>query len=202
MLISVAIVLAVSGGGDDKGGPFGDVATTTPKTTVPHETVTTAPTSTPSSTTTPTSTKTTPPASTTEPTSTTQPATTAPNTAKPKDIASINLAVPGGKATKPIGSAEVFSLNGSLAANIVAQDLPPGGHEFAYAIWLVGTNIDPLKIGFTPNVKAGVLTRVLAPLPKNVNSYKTLELTKETTSVPLKPGPVVLQGALPHLPEP
>jgi hypothetical protein len=202
VLILVAIVLAVSGGGDDKGGPFGDVATTTPKTTVPHETVTTAPTSTPSSTTTPTSTKTTPPASTTEPTSTTRPATTAPNTAKPKDIASINLAVPGGKATKPIGSAEVFSLNGSLAANIVAQDLPPGGHEFAYAIWLVGTSIDPLKIGFTPNVKEGVLTRVLAPLPKNVNSYKTLELTKETTSVPLKPGPVVLQGALPHLPEP
>ena len=90
----------------------------------------------------------------------------------------------------------MFSLNGSLAANIVAQDLPPGGHEFAYAIWLDRAEHRPaLKIGFTPNVKAGVLTRVLAPLPKNVNSYKTLELTKETTSVPLKPGPVVLQGA-------
>jgi hypothetical protein len=201
VLIAVALVLAISSGGDDKGGPFGDIATTTPKTTTPHETLTTAPSSTTTSTTKPTSTDTAPPTSTTEPT-TSNPSTTTTNTNKPQDIASINLAVPGGKATKPIGSAEVFSLNGSLAANIVAQDLPPGGHEFAYAIWLVGANIDPLKIGFTPNVKAGVLTRVLAPLPKNVNSYKTLELTKETTSVPLKPGPVVLQGALPHLPEP
>jgi hypothetical protein len=198
VLVAIVLVLALQGGSSkDK-----NAAVKTPTATKPATTPPTSPTSTPTSTpaTTPPSTPSTTPPST--PTTTPPKTTTTPPTGSPKTIATINLAVPGGAAKTPIGAAAVFELSGALNVNIVATGLQPGGNSFAYGIWLAGGTGGSKFIGFTPNVKANTTMRVLAMLPANVNAFKTLELTKETTSTPTTPGTVVLQGALPPLKTP
>ncbi len=186
VLVAVALVLILSSGGSNKDNAL---VVTPPATKTQPKTGT-------GTTTTPPKTTTTTAASTS-----TAPPSTPATTPKPalKGIAQINLAVPGGKSKSPFGVAEVLGQNGSLVANIVGQGLAPSGHQFAYAVWLTGPNTTAHFVGFTPTVKADGKLRVLAPLPKNVGTYKTLEITKETTSTPQQPGTVVLTGAIPHL---
>jgi hypothetical protein len=197
--VAVAVVLALGGGSSDKDNSATVTPTITPTKTSPATTTTTK-------TTPATTTKTTPASTTKTTTKTTTPPKTTPATttkpATPKPIAQILLAPPGGTAKTPTGVAEILVYNGSQVANIVATGLPPSGNAFAYAIWLTSpTNGSSLR-GFPPTVGSDGKVRVLAPLPDNVSSYKTLEVTKETISKPTKPGTVVLQGAIPKLPAP
>jgi sigma-70-like protein len=201
LLVAIAVILAISGGSSKKT----DNAVVSTPTAVVHPTTATSTVVK----TTPGKTTTTPAKTTTTPgktTTTTAPAktTTVTTTAKPptpKPVAQINLAVPGGTAKTPIGVAEILAYNNSQVANIVGQGLPAGGNTFAYAVWLTSPTASHF-VGFTPTVKADGKLRVLAPLPANVATFKELEVTKETTSAPTKPGTVVLQGAIPKLPAP
>ncbi len=192
LLACIVIILIATNGGDDKKAastPVVVVHKTTTDTTTPTTPGTTV--TTPAKTTTATT-----PSKTTTVTKTTP----APAPGGFKTLADIDLTVPGGTAKTPIGAAAILLSNGQKLANVVAQGLVPGGHEFAYVVWLANPGGTSHFLGFTPPVVAGKAMKVLATLPDNVNAYKQLLITKETTSTPTKPGTIVLQGTIPKLP--
>jgi hypothetical protein len=92
-----------------------------------------------------------------------------------------------------IGVAEVLSEGNKYAFFLAAEHLAPS-NGFFYAVWLYNspTSHEPVSRG--PNVGADGRLQGGALLPADAGRYHTMLLTKETSTTPTHPGPVVLRG--------
>jgi len=96
--------------------------------------------------------------------------------------------------SKAIGVAEVLSEASKYAFYLAAEHLPPS-RGFFYAVWLYNSPTSHEALSRTPPVGADGRMQGGALLPANAGEYHTILLTKETSSRPTRPGPVVLSGA-------
>jgi hypothetical protein len=88
---------------------------------------------------------------------------------------------------------------------IGAQNVPNNAKGESYAVWLTRKGSPPKLLGFPQaQVTNGVLT-VGGPtkadekaFPAWFATYNRILITRETQAKPKQPGPVVLQGTLPH----
>ena len=89
--------------------------------------------------------------------------------------------------------AEVLSEGNQYAFFLAAEHLAPSS-GFFYAVWLYNspTSHEPVSRG--PNVGANGRLQGGALLPADAGRYHTMLLTKETSTAPTHPGPVVLSG--------
>ena len=113
-------------------------------------------------------------------------------TAKPIENKRITL-TPTNPRSNAIGVAEVLSEGNQYAFFLAAEHLAPSS-GFFYAVWLYNspTSHEPVSRG--PNVGANGRLQGGALLPANAGRYHTMLLTKETSTAPTHPGPVVLRG--------
>jgi hypothetical protein len=112
--------------------------------------------------------------------------------AKPIENKRITL-TPTNPSSKAIGVAEVLSEGNKYAFFLAAEHLAPS-NGFFYAVWLYNspTSHEPVSRG--PNVGANGRLQGGALLPADAGHYHTMLLTKETSTTPTHPGPVVLSG--------
>lgn len=100
----------------------------------------------------------------------------------------------GGGAAK--GHAEIGAKEGNHAIVVEATGLAPT-HGFSYVVWLLDRKGEAVPLGSTPPVNSsGVLAAGLGlPVPSSVISeIASVEITRETSKHPAKPGAVVLRG--------
>ncbi|HMD52741.1 MAG TPA: hypothetical protein VKG62_08490, partial [Solirubrobacteraceae bacterium] len=76
---------------------------------------------------------------------------------------------------------------------IVAANLPPS-HGFFYALWLYNSPTSNRPLSRAPAVGASGRLEGGSLLPSDAGQFKQLLLTRETSTAPTHPGPVVLQG--------
>ena len=133
-------------------------------------------------------------------TSTTNASSTASKTAstaassanKPKLDKTITLTA-GEPDLKANGLAYVLSEGNRRAFYVAAQGLPPSSNFF-YAVWLYNSPTNSTPLGKAPIVGSNGRMEGGGPLPSNAGSYSKLIITRETSSDPKEPGPVVLTG--------
>ena len=95
--------------------------------------------------------------------------------------------------SKAIGVAQVLSEGSKYAFFLAAEHLPPS-KGFFYAVWLYNsaTSYEPLSrspaVGSNGRLQGGAL------LPANAGNFHTMLLTRETSTTPTHPGPIVLSG--------
>ncbi len=94
---------------------------------------------------------------------------------------------------KASGTAYVLSENGRSAFYITAQGLPPSS-GFFYAVWLYNSPSSTTPLGRASNVGSDGRMQGGNPLPTNANLYHQLIVTRETSTHPSHPGPIVLRG--------
>jgi hypothetical protein len=94
---------------------------------------------------------------------------------------------------KASGTAYVLSQNGRSAFYITAQGLPPSS-GFFYAVWLYNSPSSSAPLGRASNVGSDGRLQGGNPLPTNANLYHQLVVTRETSTHPTHPGPIVLRG--------
>jgi|SRR5580693_2805442 hypothetical protein len=94
---------------------------------------------------------------------------------------------------KASGTAYVLSENGRSAFYITAQGLPPSS-GFFYAVWLYNSPSSSTPLGRASNVGSDGLMKGGNPLPPNASLYHQLIVTRETSTHPSRPGPIVLRG--------
>ena len=113
-------------------------------------------------------------------------------TAKPIENKRITL-TPTNPRSNAIGVAEVLSEGSKYAFFLAAEHLAPS-KGFFYAVWLYNspTSHEPVSRG--PNVGTDGRMQGGALLPADAGRYHTMLLTKETSTTPTHPGPVVLRG--------
>jgi hypothetical protein len=112
-------------------------------------------------------------------------------------------AAAGGRAS---GTMTVY-LQGTdqLLFELQARDVPPGGDDGAYAVWLTGPGTRARRLGFADRVgQDGVLgiqgpsERDLARFPRLYATYENVVVSRETTGDARRPSEVVLTGTLPR----
>jgi hypothetical protein len=94
---------------------------------------------------------------------------------------------------------------GAVQFAIGVQGVPNNAKSESYAVWFTGKGKPPKLLGFPQTqVTNGVLT-VGGPTKADQGSfpawfatYDKVLITRETTGKPKQPGPVVVQGTLPH----
>jgi Sigma-70, region 4 len=96
--------------------------------------------------------------------------------------------------SKSVGLAEVFSEGSKRAFYIAAEHLPPST-GFFYAVWLYNSPTSALALSKSPAVSSNGRLQGGALLPATAGNYREMLLTRETSSRPTQPGPVVLRGA-------
>jgi hypothetical protein len=115
--------------------------------------------------------------------------------AKAKEDKRINLSPPD-SSSKAAGVAEVLSEGSQYAFYLAAEHLAPTkGKGFFYAVWLYNSPSSHEALGRSPEVTANGSLQGGALLPKDAGKYHTMLLTRETSTQPTKPGPVVLSGS-------
>jgi hypothetical protein len=124
---------------------------------------------------------------------TTSTSTTASSATKPKLDKTITL-TPGEPELKASGVAYVLSEGSRRAFYVAAQGLPPSS-GFFYAVWLYNSQSESTPLGKAPNVGANGRMEGGGPLPSNAGSYSKLIITRETSTDPKEPGPIVMTGA-------
>jgi hypothetical protein len=131
--------------------------------------------------------------------STTTSSSTASNTAstttsagKPSLTKTIAL-TPLGPELKASGTAYVLSQSGRSAFYITAQGLPPSS-GFFYAVWLYNSPSSSTPLGRASNVGSDGRMQGGNPLPTNASLYHQLIVTRETSTHPAHPGPIMLRG--------
>jgi hypothetical protein len=111
-----------------------------------------------------------------------------------------------GTTAKAEGLMRLFkSDKGAVQFAIGAQGVPNNGKNESYAVWFTRKGKAPKLLGFPQTqVTNGVLT-VGGPtkadekaFPAWFATYDKVLITRETTGKPKQPGPVVVQGTLPH----
>jgi hypothetical protein len=114
--------------------------------------------------------------------------------AKAKEDKRITLKSPD-PASKAVGVAEVLSEGKQYAFYLAAEHLPPSkGKGFFYAVWLYNSPTSHEALSRSPEVAANGSLQGGALLPTDAAKYHTMLLTRETSSRPTSPGPVVLSG--------
>jgi Sigma-70, region 4 len=128
------------------------------------------------------------------PTTTTSKTTTstASSATKPKLDKTITL-TPGEPESKATGVAYVLSEGNKRAFYVAAQGLPPSS-GFFYAVWLYNSQSNSTPLGKAPTVSSSGKMEGGGPLPSNAGDYKKLIITRETSSDPKEPGPIVMTG--------
>lgn len=91
------------------------------------------------------------------------------------------------------GKAYVLSEGARRAFYISAQGLPPSS-GFFYAVWLYNSPSSSAPLGRAPSVGSDGRMQGGNPLPSNANLYHQLIVTRETSTHPSHPGPIVLHG--------
>jgi len=117
---------------------------------------------------------------------------TSSSAAKPKLNKTISLSSPDPE-LKASGTAYVLSEGGRSAFYIAAQGLPES-KGFFYAVWLYNSPSSSTPLGRASDVGADGKMQGGNPLPSNANLYHQLIVTRETSTHPAHPGPIVLQG--------
>jgi Sigma-70, region 4 len=97
---------------------------------------------------------------------------------------------PGSKAT---GIGFVLSESSRRAFYVAAQNLPPSS-GFFYAVWLYDSPSKSAPLGRAPAVGSNGRMEGGGPLPSNASAYSELIVTRETSTRPSRPGPIVLSG--------
>jgi len=95
--------------------------------------------------------------------------------------------------SKAIGVAEVLSEGNKYAFFLAAEHLPPS-KGFFYAVWLYNSPNSHEAVSKGPNVGANGRLQGGALLPADAGKYQKMLLTRETSTQPAQPGPVVLSG--------
>jgi hypothetical protein len=112
---------------------------------------------------------------------------------KPTEDKRITLSSPE-PSSKSIGAVEILSEGSKYAYYIAATNLPPS-KGFFYAVWLYNSATSHEAVSKAPNVGTDGRLQGGALLPTNAGKYHEMLLTRETSSNPTTPGPVVLKGA-------
>jgi hypothetical protein len=121
--------------------------------------------------------------------------TTSTSGAKAKEDRRITLRPPN-SSSKAGGIAEVLSEGNQYAFYLAAEHVPPSkGKGFFYAVWLYNSATSHEALGRSPEVSSNGSLQGGALLPKDAGKYHTMLLTRETSTRPTKPGPVVLSGS-------
>jgi hypothetical protein len=97
-------------------------------------------------------------------------------------------------ASKAIGVAEVLSEGSKYAFYLAAEHLPPST-GFFYAVWLYNSPGSHEPLSRSPAVGSNGRLQGGALLPSNAANFHTMLLTRETSTTPTHPGPIVLSGA-------
>jgi hypothetical protein len=93
-----------------------------------------------------------------------------------------------------IAVVEILSEAGKRAFYVAAENLPPS-RGFYYAIWLYNSPSSSEPLSRSPTVGSNERLAGGALLPANAGNYHEMLVTRETSSRPTHPGPVVLSGA-------
>jgi hypothetical protein len=119
----------------------------------------------------------------------------APSQATAQPVAQVNFTSPSGGPAIGLGIVERSGSTLILAAQ--AERLAANGPQDGYALWLQGPP-GPKLLGFVPQrVGSNGTFAVSASLPANAKRYTSIVVTREpTTSRPVQPGTVVLNGRL------
>lgn len=96
--------------------------------------------------------------------------------------------------SKTVGLVEVLSEGGKRAYYIAADHLPPT-KGFFYAVWLYNSPTSALALSKSPPVSSSGSLQGGALLPATAGNYHKILLTRETSSKPTHPGPIVLSGS-------
>jgi hypothetical protein len=96
--------------------------------------------------------------------------------------------------SKRVGLVEVFSEGTKRGYYIAVEHLPPT-EGFFYAVWLYNSAASALPLSKSPPVTANGRLQGGALLPANAGSYHKILLTRETSTKPSHPGPIVLSGS-------
>jgi hypothetical protein len=117
-------------------------------------------------------------------------------TATPQIVGQINLTPPrgGGRA---IGIGLIVAQGNQLALELQAQSLAPTTKSFGYGVWLYNSHTSAEAVGSAPPVGKNGRLSALAALPADTTNFRALIVTRETSSRPTRPGPIVLSGRLP-----
>lgn len=127
--------------------------------------------------------------------SSTSSASTGTQGAKAKEEKRISLKSPN-PSSKAVGVAEVLSEGKQYAFYLAAERLEPSkGKGFFYAVWLYNSPTSHEALSRSPEVGANGSLQGGALLPADAGKYRTMLLTRETSSRPTNPGPVVLRGS-------
>ena len=119
-------------------------------------------------------------------------ATTGKTATGPKVDAKIPLTSPDPH-SRSFGVMEVVSEGSTRAFFIEAQHLPASRHFF-YAIWLYNSPTSAQAVSKSPPVGSDHRLAGGAALPSNAGEFREVLLTRETSTRPTHPGPVVLHG--------
>jgi Sigma-70, region 4 len=96
--------------------------------------------------------------------------------------------------SKRVGLVEVFSEGTKRGYYIAVEHLPPT-EGFFYAVWLYNSPASALPLSKSPPVTSNGRLQGGALLPANAGSYHKILLTRETSTKPSHPGPIVLSGS-------
>jgi hypothetical protein len=108
----------------------------------------------------------------------------------------INMTSPAG-GRRTVGVALVVTQGSQAAVELQAQGLTPTSSHFGYGVWLYNSHTSAEALGSAPAVKSNGRLGAIAGLPRDWTSYRALIITRETTSRPTAPGPIVLSGRMP-----
>ena len=103
---------------------------------------------------------------------------------------------PPNPASPATGTVQILSEGSKRAFFIQAEHLPQTSGRSFYAIWLYNSPTSALALSKAPAVGASHKLAGAALLPSNAASYREIILTRETSTRPTRPGPIVLRGAL------
>jgi Anti-sigma-K factor rskA len=95
---------------------------------------------------------------------------------------------------KAAGTAYVLSQSGRRAFYVAARGLPPSS-GFFYAVWLYNSPSSSAALGRAPTVGSDGRMEGGGPLPTNAGDYAKLIITREKSTHPSHPGPIVLSGS-------
>jgi hypothetical protein len=114
---------------------------------------------------------------------------------KPKAEGRIALHPPS-PASHSTGTVQILSESGKKAFFIQAEHIPANTGKDFYAVWLYNSPSSALALSKSPRVGASHKLAGAALLPNNAADYHEILLTRETSTRPSRPGPVVLRGVL------
>ncbi len=95
--------------------------------------------------------------------------------------------------SRSIGGMDILSEGSKRAFYIEAEGIP-ASHGFYYALWLYNNHSSFLPLSKSPPVGANKRLAGGALLPAEAGDFHQVLLTRETSTHPTRPGPVVLRG--------